>query len=128
MSALPRHPDLCLVCGRIAVPMIFRGTGWCSEDHRRVVKGIASGDGPTDITEFIRRYPWEHAAMVMGIQVRGVVSGKPVPWIPDLLSMTYQRMLLDRGNTMLPTNPGPIPRDLRDAWSDYAEPDPTLFD
>ena len=101
--------------------MVFRGTGWCSENHRRVVKGIGDGPGETGLKESIERYPWEHAAMYMGIGIRGLV-GDRTPWVPGLLKYTYFQVIVVAGYEFYPNDPGPIPDYLRDAWKGWRDP------
>lgn len=34
-----REGDICRACGQVINVQIFKGSGWCSDNHRKVIKG-----------------------------------------------------------------------------------------
>ena len=40
--------DRCLVCGATDMPQIFKGTGWCSDLHRKILQADPEHDCVAD--------------------------------------------------------------------------------
>ena len=40
--------DRCLVCGATDMPQIFKGTGWCSDMHRKILQADPEHDCVAD--------------------------------------------------------------------------------